>query len=267
MINIQGAAEYFAKESVFVFTTDIDFSPEWAIEETLKAFHDLEVPLTPFTTHPSDTIKRYYGAPEMRRYVGLHPYSGRTLQGNGFEQIIHTLRKMWPEARTVRNHSYRTLTREATHLCKIGFQYDCDLCLLLQPYCTPLRHCSGMTRFPTWWEDDVHMAWKHPLKLDELKGHLELPGMKIIDTHPLLFALNKNKYTKDMNDDLIYYTDPATSMWVKTTIKSISNSNWAKHIMPGDGVKQLVTDMIEYIKSSGYTIMYLDDLYESLKKL
>ena len=64
---------FFQKKSFFVFTSDIDWAPEWAIRKTLDIFKSFDIPLTPFITHESEVIKREYANVEKSRYVGLHP--------------------------------------------------------------------------------------------------------------------------------------------------------------------------------------------------
>lgn len=263
MIDYKRTAEYFMKNSVYAFTTDIDFAPEWAIRETLKVFRDLEIPLTPFITHKSKAIKEYYGAPEKRRYVGIHPWINSTYQGECFNEVVRNLLQIWPEARTLRVHGYKTKSKLDRAFTRMGAKYESNICLCLQPYCTPLRHCSGTARFPVWWEDDVHMRLKSPLKLNTILEQLEIPGMKIINFHPILFTLNAIK-----EEGNVLYYDSITKLWMRTRVPMIEDERkWRDHIYKGSGVQQFIKELIEYIKSNNHKVMYLDDLYESLKRM
>ena len=50
--------EYFHQNTVFCFTSDIDWAPEWAIKYMLDFFEKKNIPLTLFITHDSPIIKK-----------------------------------------------------------------------------------------------------------------------------------------------------------------------------------------------------------------
>lgn len=266
MFDFKRITEYFMENSVYVFTTDIDFAPEWAIKKTIDIFDDLKIPLTPFITHKSKAVDEYYDTPEKSKYIGLHPYPDALLQGSSFKGILKNLITLWPDARTIRSHGYLTKTKRDSICYNCGFRYDSNLCLFLQPYCTPLSLCSGLTRFPVWWEDDVYIAHKAKLTLETISEYLEIPGMKIIDIHPLLFALNV-KNVKDIKM-VKYRHHKGTKRWMRTEVEGIRDSSrWQEHASEGAGVQQFIIELIGYVKANFYKVMFLDDLYEELEKI
>src|SRR5262245_51696430 len=93
------------RQPVFVFTTDIDWAPEWAIQEMLRLFDHEQMPLTPFLTHDSAALRARYGTPSMRARAGLHPnFLPGSSHGERPEQVIDSVCRLWPEAHGFRSH-------------------------------------------------------------------------------------------------------------------------------------------------------------------
>lgn len=251
------------KNSVYVFTTDIDFAPEWAIEETINAFKKFEVPLTPFITHPSGAINKEYGSKEKQRYVGLHPWIDGHVQGETFFDVMKTMCILWPPAIGVRTHGFHYTSKIKNMFSKFKFEYDSSPCLFLQPYCTPLRDCSGLTTFPVWWEDDVHISKGLSLEKKTIEKELAIPGLKIINTHPMLFAMNSAD--KESIFGIKIYQDE-TRKWRKTLMRTIDNDKWMDYVYKGIGVQSFITQLIQYLKQNNANFAYLDDVYKSLQK-
>jgi len=60
-VDLTGAVDFFSRETICCFTADMEWSPEWAIQEMLDIFEKLKAPLTLFITHQSEIIKQRYG--------------------------------------------------------------------------------------------------------------------------------------------------------------------------------------------------------------
>ena len=264
MIDYKRTAEYFMKNSVYVFTTDIDFAPEWAIAETINVFKQLEVPLTPFITHPSDAIKKEYRSKKKQRYVCLHPWLKSRMHGETFFEIMNTMSLLWPPAKGIRTHGFYYTSKIKKTFFNGGLKYDSSPCLFLQPYSTPLRDCSGLTMFPVWWEDDVHISKRLPLEKKTIEKELAVPGLKIINTHPIIFAMNSAD--KESSYGIKLYKDKGTGKWGKTLMHSIDEDKWMDYVYKSMGVQRFLTQLIQYLKQNNATFAYLDDVYQSLQR-
>lgn len=265
MIDYKRTAEYFMNNSVYVFTTDIDFAPEWAIKETINVFKQFEVPLTPFITHPSEAIVKEYRSKDKQRYVCLHPWFGSGLQGETFVDVMNTMIHLWPAARGIRTHGFDYTSKMKKKFFKNMLKYDSSPCLFLQPYCTPLRDCSGLTLFPVWWEDDVHLSKALPFEKEIIEKDLTIPGLKVINTHPILFTLNIPD--KASARRIRIYQDKGTGKWGKTLMRSIDEDKWMDYVYKGMGVQRFLTQLIQYLKQNNATLAYLDDVYKSLEQI
>jgi hypothetical protein len=133
-----------------------------------------------------------------------------------------------------------------------GFLFDSNLCLFLQPHCVPLFHASGMLRFPVYWEDDIHYQKKLSFSLEELKSHLDIPGLKVINIHPLNFALNIA--------DIDYYN----SHKYLYDCREVSFA-WKQFVCKARGTRSLVQDLIDYCRKKGHIFMYMSDIYQKIK--
>jgi len=223
MINIKNVCEYFFSESIYCFTSDLDWAPECDTQDTVDIFKELGLPLTIFVTHHSEVVNKTYK--DCREHVGIHPNfrSNSTHGTNAIEQLNHC-QGLWPEARYLRTHSTYDTFPLSLEMVKRGFKYDSSLCLFLQPYCTPLRHCSGLVRFPIFWEDDVHAMKGIDFQLVKILESLNLPGLKIFNFHP-------------------------TNLFSSNAIL---------------GNVAFLRELAEYVQSNHCKVMYLDDLYSLL---
>jgi hypothetical protein len=236
---------------IFCFTFDAEWAPEWAISDLLSFFRDRALPLTPFLTHSSAVFNEHYDKPEMRRHVGLHPnFLPNSSHGGSREQVIDTVFKLWPEAVSFRSHCFYEDSQTVLALRDRGIRYDSNICLFLQPNCVPLLHHSGLVRFPVFWEDDVHFTRGLPFEFDSFREYFEGPGLKVINVHPLLFALNvptlefyaAHKY-------LNAHPDPEAGR---------------RASFPGAGTRTFLHAFAEHILKTNARAAYLDDLYRSL---
>ncbi len=238
------------EQSVFCFTTDIEWSPEWAIEEVVRFFDDNGIPLTPFITHESPVVNEYFGKADMRHAVGLHPnFFANSSHGRTMDDVIESVCRLWPEAVSFRAHCFYDNTLMTNIFARKGFLFDSNLCLFLQPHSVPLLHASGMLRFPVYWEDDIHYQKKLPFSLSALKSHLDIPGLKVVNIHPLNFALNIA--------DVEYYN----SHKYLYDHRELSFA-WKQFVFEGRGTRSLIEEMIEHIRRKGCALMFMSDIYK-----
>jgi hypothetical protein len=110
-----------------------------------------------------------------------------------------------------------------------------------------LRHASGLLRFPVFWEDDVHFGKQLPFEFAALKPHLDGPGMKVFNVHPLLVALNVP--TAD------YYE------LSRPLYRSFDAELWRRSVFNGRGVHTLLEELLQHVKTHDVRLTYLDDLF------
>lgn len=249
--NFDKLMRFFRRERVFAFTTDLDWAPEWAINELLKFFENAQIPLTPFITHKSALIEARYGVESMQQYVGLHPnFLPNSSHGRHWPEQIAFCQTLWPRAVFFRSHCYYDCTPVCLAMVARGMLFDSNLCLFLQPHITPLGHESGLLRLPVFWADDAHCRYELPGSLKSIAGALELPGLKIFNVHPLNFALN--------TPSLDYYRSH------KFLYEDREGMYWRDCVYRGRGERTLLEELALEIQKREIRCMYLYDLYCNL---
>lgn len=243
--------EELSVKPAFCFTSDIDWAPERMIEETLNIFLEYEVPLTPFITHYSETIKEYYEGSKTK-CVGLHPnFYPNSTHGANFRGIISNMVKRWPDAKCFRSHGYFDNFFITKEFYDRGFKYDSNLCLHLQPNLVPLQHSSGLLRFPVFLEDYFYAMREQAWDLSHILDLLKTPGLKIFNFHPIHVCLN--------TPNIDYYE----------RVKKDVDKNWGNPkrdlIYEGKGVRTFLIELLQFVKDyQGLGIFSLDDLYSFL---
>ena len=180
-------------EELVAITIDLDWAPDFAINELANTLIDHQVKATWFITHKSKAIERLYKYPDLFE-LGIHPnFLPGSTQGETPSKILAHLMELVPGARSMRTHSLV----QSTHLLyrvmdETPIENDVSLFL---------RHCPGLKshrfyyakkylcRLPYFWEDDLEM--EAPAPCWEVEPLLALgQGLKIFDFHPMYLYLN-----------------------------------------------------------------------------
>ena len=225
------------RDPVFAFTADQDWAPEWATGRFLDFLEGADVPVHTFVTNPSPALER---AQQDGVTLGAHPnfLSGST-HGSTPEEVINTCRALVPNARTVRSHIHAENSHILQLLTDAGFDTDSNLSLFLQPGIVPLIHSTGILRLPVFLDDDSLLLWDQSGTLDlaPAKRALGTPGLKILNFHPALFAINcpSADYYRTHRDELYSTTAPMRPF-------------------DGRGLATLLEEMLEWLRANGHTI-------------
>lgn len=238
---------YLDERPAFCFTTDIEWSPEWAIDDLFTLAERHGVPLTPFITHESSAVRRRFSDPARRRLAGVHPnFLPGSTHGDSVAAVAEHVRSLWPDAIAFRSHCFYDETRMSRQMAARGFRYDSNLCAFLQPGLVPVRTTTRILRFPVFWEDDVHSGFALDWSIGALAPHLGTPGLKIFNVHPLRVALN-------VPDEAFYERDRrAFESGEKTRASTFA----------GAGTRTLLEALFAYAREHGHALVTLHDLYE-----
>ena len=181
-------------------TFDIDWAPDFVLEYVIDKLKDSNIKSTWFITHDSQIVKKLISEPNIE--CGIHPnFSNGTTQGKNDEDVLKKLKKIVPNAVSIRTHGLLQSSSILLKFNKYGIKNDVSLFLQEQPNIVP--HYSKffqLNRIPFFWEDDVEMYGKiEPKKFLKL---LKIKGIKIFNFHPMHIFLNSNNisnYQKNKN--------------------------------------------------------------------
>jgi ubiquinone/menaquinone biosynthesis C-methylase UbiE len=230
---------------IFCITSDTDWASDYAITDLVHSLAAFSVKPTVFATHKTDVLDQLVN--DERIDIGLHPnFLPGSSHGSTTPEVIEYVCSMYPQARTYRSHSFFSNSHISAEMWRRGFRYDSNLCLYMQPNLIPLREATGIVCFPVFWEDDVHWANAEREEMWDVDKHLPFflsPGLKILDVHPIHFALNVPNQE--------YYDE------VRPHIQTVNDQSLR---FKGDGVRTFVMRLIETLSKQGHRFYTLGEL-------
>lgn len=233
------------------FTMDLDWAPECAIEKTIGRFVDAGIRPTVFVTHGSAVVEKFRESIDL----GIHPnFIQPSSQGDNLESIIDYCLGLVPNAKVFRSHRWYSDNDIYEYLVKKGIKYESNLCTYLDVI-PPFVHRSGMICFPTFFEDGAYIINSPSLSFADLKDYFVLPGIKVINMHPMHYAVNTPYFTymRSIKDRL------SREEWNTMDEDTLSGLSFK-----GDGIKNVIDEMIDYSIKTDANIMTLDELYHEL---
>ena len=244
MSDLTSVTAYLEEKPAFCFTTDIEWAPEWAIEELFALAERHDVPLTPFVTHESAAVRKRFSDPARRRLAGVHPnFLPGSTHGADVPAVIDHVLRLWPEAVSFRSHCFYDDTRMDRQMEARGILYDSNLCAFLQPALIPLRTTTRIVRFPVFWEDDLHSGAGLDWTARAIEPYLATPGLKIFNFHPLRVALN-------VPNEEFYQRD-----------RRAFESGEKRTAHDGTGTRTLFEALVAHARDRGHQIVTLAQLY------
>jgi len=168
----------------WTLTCDIDWAPDYAVEDFFSIVESFGFELTAFATHKSSLLVR---TPKWLE-VGLHPDYTRPHPEYGISRKLIDLKDLYPDSQGVRSHRNFFGQNTADLAKKAGLIYDCSTLLWCNAYSQIYNDQFGLRRLSYVWEDGVHAD----MGLDWDMSHLptETPGVKIFNFHPIFTYLN-----------------------------------------------------------------------------
>lgn len=231
-------------------TFDIDWAPDWCIEQVSQMLIEKEIKATWFITHDSPAIRKLSKYGDLFE-LGIHPnFQPDSTQGRNPQEVMKNLMRFLPQAVSVRTHGLI----QSSHLLKMmreqfGIQFDVSILLYKTPNIVPhtiyTSKNSPIIRIPFFWEDDTEMSVPNPLfSFSEKKYHL--PGLKIFNFHIIHLILNSFSLEGYQNCKKL---TPQINNLTENMVNPFINHK--------TGTYTLFNEMIEYMikkQSNGFTI-------------
>lgn len=231
---------------LFVLTSDTDWAADPCIEDVAAAADQLGITPVFFATNESPALARLERL--GRAEVGLHPnFRPGSTHGSDVASVIDHICGLFPHARGFRSHSFVDSFEITEELRARGLEYDSNLCLDMAPDMRPLTHVSGLTRFPIFWEDNVHWLRGRPWDVDAMIETFLTPGLKVLNVHPVNFSLN-------VPDEPSYRS-------VRGEVASLTADDLARRRFTGPGTRTFLVTMLERLRSLGHRFYTLAEVY------
>ena len=187
-------------EGDLFLTFDIDWAHDDVIRDCMVLVERYDASATFFMTHQTAMIKELRENKKIE--LGIHPNFNKILNGteNGTsaEQILKSLKRIVPEATSVRSHS----TTFSSQLCALFAKYDLthDSNYFIPDYSEielkPWKNWLGVTMVPYLWEDDVACV---DCSVGAISQLVQRKGLRVFDFHPIHVFLNTESLSRYEN--------------------------------------------------------------------
>lgn len=231
----------------YAITLDLDWAPDWMIEDCLRVFLDRRVAATWFITHDTPVLAEILRRNDLFE-AGIHPNClPGSSHGTSEQEVMETMFTLLPEAKSMRTHGLYQSSSFLALAADMGIRNDVSLFL---PWAENLsQHVlsftkSILTRFPYFWEDDIAIETKGvPWSITNPKFHA--PGLRIFDFHPVHIALNTNS--------LAHYE----RLKMKAPLNEWTRDMVEEHTSQGPGPATFFDELTQFLKGKGSTISEL----------
>jgi hypothetical protein len=173
-------------------TFDIDWAPDFVIEDVVDLIRAAGVRSTWFVTHSSPALVSLRARPDLFE-VGIHPnFLPGSTHGANVREVLDHMMGLVPEAVSMRTHGgyqfsdlfIEVVTRTPIHADSSVFLPGHEN---LRPLLLPLAQ-GRLVRVPYYWEDDVEMF--HGRRSYIASDHLASAGLMVFNFHPIHVFLN-----------------------------------------------------------------------------
>lgn len=224
---------------VFSLTFDTDWVPQFILNDVLSQLQDAGLTGTFFCTGAYAPFP-----PSME--AGIHPnFLGDSTMGGSEEECLAFIRRLYPQAIGSRSHCYYWHNRLRNLFLAQGLRYDSSQLLPLQPNLRP-HSIFGLTHFPVWYSDGVHMQLGAACNTFSPDGLWD-PGLKVLLFHPLHIYLN-SRSVQESKELLGGCEVPFVTEELRTKRRS------------GHGMRTLFQAALKHIQDSGVPCRRLCDL-------
>jgi len=225
-----------------IITLDIDWAPDFMIDQVASILLENNVKATWFVTHSSpivDSLKRY---PELFE-LGMHPnFLPGSTQGSNESEIIEFMLSLLPGAQSMRTHGVvQSGPLLANMVKKTSVSVDATIFLPEMEGIKCVKHLTpfgSLIRVPTYWADDYEL-----LKLSSKWSPLELlkkQGLQVYNFHPIHVYLNTPS-----NDHYMAFKQAGLDFGV------MKPSDVEPYIYEGIGVRDFFCALLKEAANSG----------------
>lgn len=220
----------------FVVTLDIDWAPDFVIDEVASILESAAVRATWFVTHASAAVDRLAQRADLFE-LGAHPnFLPGSSHGADIAAVLDHVEALVPTATSVRTHG---LYQSGAYLAAIAQrrQLTTDVSLFL-PGLSRLRPFrqwlvgGSIVRVPYTWADDHELLRPaRPWSLDQLDP---IGGPKVLDFHPIHIYLNS--------------ADPAAYARLRAACPDLTRLRpdvASEHVNPTHGTRTLFEQVVQ----------------------
>ena len=234
-------------------TFDIDWAPDYMIQNVIDILNLYNVNSTFFVTHESELIKK---TDESKIEVASHLYIAKnSSQGDDLDIVLKKFKSWYPNKKIKGNrfHLLNQSYRDLVFMGKIGYNYDVSALRYNSPYLLPAFHKDlNLTLLSYFWEDGISENAGIPLKLSEI--NINLPGIKVFNFHPMNIYINGHNSEARLN---FLKENPDL---LNTSAKVADNFRY-----DGPGANNFIVELLDYCKASNVRVVSMKEILDNFK--
>lgn len=228
----------------YAITLDIDWAPDWIIDQAAAVLARCGTRATWFATHHSPAVRRLLESPLFE--VGIHPnFRPGSTHGDSERAVLAHMKDLFPDAASMRTHSLVQSTPLLIMAAEMGIVTDVSLFLPGQPHLKPHTlhtETARLVRVPYYWEDD--MAFCDPASTWTPDWNDQGAGLRIFNFHPVHIALNASGF-----DAYNALKSGGPETWTPKKVASLRRA--------GDGTGTLFEALAKRLAGAGRTVSEL----------
>jgi hypothetical protein len=229
----------------FVLTADFDWASEFCIEHFLNIARRFQVRPTLFVTHESAAATT--AAAQGRAELAIHPnFLPGSTHGDSVGSVTQHMLALVPGALAYRCHRYTDSSLIRHAMAAHGVKIDSNACLHLERGLGATELEPGVSRFPVFFEDDVHWSRRLGWNFGDFAADFFSRGLKILNFHPFFVALNV--------PDSDYYARH------KPYIPQLTREQRHALRHSGQGTETFLIEALEAILAAGHRFVPLTEL-------
>ena len=178
-----------------IISFDIDWAPDYVLEDALTLAHKLGIKPTLFLTHDSPLLKKIFR--ENNYEFGLHPNFEKLLNGDASNgrnsvEVLKKLTQCYSGIKIIRSHSLTTSSRLKALFQKNGFLIESSFIShgTKKKFPNFWKEYSGLLHVPITWEDDVWFTLNDKDPIIHLPKILQSEKLNVLTFHPIHLYLN-----------------------------------------------------------------------------
>lgn len=232
----------------FALTSDLDWASEYCIENFLSIVDRFSIKPTIFVTHESPALRKASG--DGRVELGIHPnFLQQSTHGDCINSVLKHVLDLVPRAIAVRCHHHFAGPEIERALKAHGLRIDSNTHSHLEQGLAPIELETGLLRLPVFFEDDCHWMHNTPWRFQDHEADFFSPGLKILNFHPFLVALN--------------VPDAAFYLRYKPTISKLTAVEAASWRHQGYGASTFLIETIGAVHAAGHRFVTLSEMAQS----
>lgn len=234
------------KKKIFL-TFDMDWACDEVLEDTYQLIRENNLSATLIVTHNTKWLSRF--RTDLNMELGIHPNFNPLLHGSGesnYKEVINGIRKIVPEAVTVRSHSLVSSTPLIGEFIENNLKYELNAYIPPHKGSTlfPFYRSNRILSIPTIFEDDLYLEEQNKYDVNYYLDD-QFAMLRVFNFHPIHIFLNTEHMSRYENCKKDYHNGDK----LKEYINKEQN-----------GIRQFFLQLIQLAKAERYEFCCINEL-------